>query len=110
MLTVPAAPGLLKIGNANGAELALLSGPAVLLQALLSFSGGVLLGADNAAVLVHEQISLGEARGAVGFVRGAVKHLGARSAQQLVLLAVDVIKPVCRTRVVSHCECMYVMN
>jgi hypothetical protein len=104
MLAVLAAPGLLKVGNANGAELALLGGPAVLLQALLAFGGGVLLGADDAAVLVHEQLFLGEARGAVGFVRGAVEHLGARAAQQLVFLAVDVIKAVSRTRVVSHCE------
>jgi hypothetical protein len=102
MLAVLSAPGLPKVGNANGAELALLSGPAVLLQALLFLGGGVLLGADDAAVLVHEQIRLSETGGAVGFVRGAVKHLGARAAQQLVLLAVDVIKAVCRTRVVSH--------
>ena len=104
MLAVLAAPGLLKVGNANGAELALLGGPAVLLQALLLLSGGVLLGADDAAVLVHEQLVAGETGSAVGFVRGAVEHLGARAAQQLVLLAVDVIKAVSRTRVVSHCE------
>lgn len=110
MLAVLAALRLPKVGNANGAELALLGGPAVLLQALLPFGGGVLLGADDAAVLVHEQLFFSETGRAVGFVRGAVKHLGARAAQQLVLLAVDVIKPVCRTRVVSHCECMFVMN
>lgn len=104
MLAVLATPGLLKVGNANGAELALLGGPAVLLQALLLLSGGVLLGADDAAVLVHEQLFLSETGSAVGFVRGAVEHLGARAAQQLVLLAVDVIKAVSRTRVVSHCE------
>ena len=99
-----AAPSLPKVGNANGAELTLLGGPAVLLQPLLFLGGGVLLGADNAAVLVHEQLFLSETGSAIGFVRGAVKHLGARAAQQLVLLAVDVIKAICRTRVVSHCE------
>ena len=62
----------------------------------------MLLGADDAAVLVHEELLFGKTRGAVGFVSGAVKHLGARTAQQLVLLAVNVIKPVGRTRVISH--------
>jgi len=101
MLSVLSALGLLKVGNANGAELALLGGPAVLFQSLLSFSGGVLLGADDAAVLVHEELFLGETGGAVGLVRGAVKHLSARAANELVLLAVDVVKAVGRTRVVS---------
>ena len=64
----------------------------------------MLLGADNAAVLVHEQFLFSETGSAVGLVSGAVKHLGARTAQHLVLLAVDVIKSVGRTRVVSsHC-------
>jgi len=94
MLPVLAALRLLKIGDANGAELALLGGPAVLCQTLLFFSGCVLLGADNAAVLVHEQLLLGETGGAVGLVRGAVKHLGARAANEFVLLAVDVVKAV----------------
>ena len=94
MLSAPAALGLLKVGDANRAELALLGGPAVLFQTLLSFGGGVLLGADNAAVLVHEQFLFGETGGAVGLVSGAVKHLGARPAQHLVLLAVDVIETV----------------
>lgn len=61
----------------------------------------MLLGADNAAVLVHEQLLLGETGSAVGLVRGAVEHLGARAANEFVLLAVDVIKAVGRTRVVS---------
>ena len=91
----------LKSGDANGAELALLGGPAVLCQTLLSLSGCMLLGADNAAVLVHEQLLFSESRGAVGLVRGAVKHLGARTAQHFILLAVDVIEAVLRTRVVS---------
>ena len=94
LLVLPVLAALLKIGDANGAELALLGGPAVLFQPLLPFSGGVLLGADDAAVLVHEQFLLGETRGAVGLVSGAVKHLGARTAQKLVLLAVDVVKAV----------------
>jgi hypothetical protein len=101
MLSVLSALGLLKVGNANGAELALLGGPAVLFQSLLPFSGGVLLGADDAAVLVHEELFLGETGGAIGLVRGAVKHLSARAANELVLLAVDVVKAVGRTRVVS---------
>jgi len=54
VLAVLAALRLPKVGDANGAELALLGGPAVLFQPLLPFSGGVLLGADDAAVLVHE--------------------------------------------------------
>jgi len=94
MLSVPAALRLLKIGDANGAELALLGGPAVLFQALLPFSGGVLLGADDAAVFVHEQLFLGETGGAVGLVCGAVEHLGARAANNFVLLAVDVVEAV----------------
>lgn len=94
MLLVPTASGLLKIGDANGAELALLGGPAVLFQSLLLLSGGVLLGADDAAVLVHEELFLGETGGAVGLVRGAVKHLGAGAANELVLLAVDVVEAV----------------
>ena len=94
MLSAPAALRLPKIGDANGAELALLGGPAVLFQALLPFRGGVLLGADNAAVLVHEQLFLSETGGAVGLVCGAVEHLGARTANDLVLLAVDVIEAV----------------
>jgi len=94
MLSAPAAPGLLKIGDANGAELALLGGPAVLFQALFPFRGGVLLCADNAAVLVHEQLVFSETGGAVGLVRGAVEHLGARAANELVLLAVDVVEAV----------------
>jgi hypothetical protein len=98
MLPVSAA---LCIRDANGAELALLGGPAVLFQPLLSFGGGVLLGADNAAVLVHEQLVEGETGGAVGLVRGAVEDLSARSANELVLLAEDVVKAVIRTRVVS---------
>jgi hypothetical protein len=101
MLSVLSALRLPKIGDANGAELALFGGPAVLLQPLLPFSGGMLLGADDAAVLVHEQLFLGETGGAVGLVRGAVKHLSARAANEFVLLAVDVVKPVGRTRVVS---------
>ena len=96
-----AAPRLLKIGDANGAELALLGGPAVLFQALLPFRGGVLLGADDAAVLVHEQLVAGETGGAVGLIRGAVEHLSARAANVFVLLAVDVVEAVLRTRVVS---------
>jgi hypothetical protein len=94
MLSVLAALRLLKIGDANGAELALLGGPAVLLQTLLPFSGGVLLGADDAAVLVHEQLLLSETGGAVGLIRGAVEHLSARAANELVLLAVDVVEAV----------------
>ncbi len=94
MLSAPAALGLLKVGDANGAELALLGGPAVLFQALLPFRGGVLLGADNAAVLVHEQLVSCETGGAVGLVCGAVEHLGTRAANDLVLLAVDVIEAV----------------
>jgi len=94
MLPVLAALRLLKIGDANGAELALLGGPAVLLQPLLPFGGGVLLGADDAAVLVHEQLLLGETGGAVGLIRGAVEHLSARAANELVLLAVDVVEAV----------------
>ena len=94
MLSVLAALRLPKIGDANGAELALLGGPAVLFQALLSFSGGVLLGADDAAVLVHEQLFLRETGGAVGLVRGSVEHLGARAANNFVLLAVDVVEAV----------------
>ena len=101
MLSAPTAPRLLKIGDANGAELALLGGPAVLFQPLLPFSGGVLLGADDAAVLVHEQPFLGETGSAVGLVCGAVEHLSARPANVFVLLAVDVVKPVGGTRVVS---------
>lgn len=61
----------------------------------------MLLGADNAAVLVHEQLLLGETGGAVSLVSGAVKHLGARATNEFVLLAVDVIETVLRTRVVS---------
>ena len=83
-----------KIRDANGAELALLGGPAVLCQTLLSLGGCVLLGADDAAVLVHEQLFLRETGGAVGLVRGAVKHLRARAANNFVLLAVDVIEAV----------------
>jgi len=94
MPSAPAALRLPKIRYANGTELALFGGPAVLFQALLPFRGGVLLGADNAAVLVHEQLFLGETGGAVGFVRGAVEHLGARAANELILLAVDVIEAV----------------
>ena len=94
MLSVLAALRLPKIGDANGAELALLGGPAVLFQALLSFSGGVLLGADDAAVLVHEQLFLGETGGAVGLICGAVEHLSARSANVFVLLAEDVVEAV----------------
>lgn len=94
MLSVLAALRLLKVGDANGTELALLGGPAVLFQALLPFRGGVLLGADDAAVLVHEQLFLGETGGAVGLVRGAVKHLRARAANELVFLAVDVVEAV----------------
>jgi len=95
MLSVLAAPPrLLKVGDANGAELALLGGPAVLFQPLLPFSGGVLLGADDAAVLVHEQLFLGETGGAVGLIRGAVKHLRARPANVFVLIAVDVVEAV----------------
>ena len=94
MLSVLAALRLPKIGDANGAELALLGGPAVLFQALLPFRGGVLLGADDAAVLVHEQLFLSKTGGAVGLVRGAVKHLRARAANEFVLLAEDVIKAV----------------
>ncbi len=94
MLPVPTASGLLKFRDANGAELALLGGPAVLLQALLLLSGGVLLGADDAAVLVHEQLVFSETGGAVGLVRGAVEHLGARAANELVRLAVDVVEAV----------------
>jgi len=94
MLSVLATLRLLKIGDANGAELALLGGPAVLFQALLSFSSGVLLGAHDAAVLVHEEFFLGETRGAIGLVRSAVEHLSARPANELVLLAVDVIEAV----------------
>ena len=113
MLPVLAALRLPNIRDANGAELALLGGPAVLLQALLPFSGGVLLGADNAAVLVHEQLLLGETGGAVGLISGAVKHLGARTAQHLELLAVDVVEAVFRTRVIfSHCvlDCVCVVG
>ena len=94
MLSVLATLRLLKIGDANGAELALLGGPAVLFQALLPFRGGVLLGADDAAVLVHEQLVSGKTGGAVGLVRGTVEHLGARAANELVLLAVDVVEAV----------------
>ena len=94
MLSVLAALRLLKIGDANGAELALFGGPAVLFQSLLPFSGGVLLGADDAAVLVHEQLFLGETGSAVGLVCGAVEHLGARAANELVFLAVDVVEAV----------------
>ena len=94
MFAVLAALRLPKVGDANGAELALLGGPAVLLQALLPLGGGVLLGADDAAVLVHEQLFLGETGGAVGLIRGAVEHLGARAANELVLLAVDVVEAV----------------
>ncbi len=94
MLAVLAAPCFLKFRDANRAKLALLGGPAVLFQALLPFSGGVLLGADNAAVLVHEQLFASETGGAVGLVSGAVEHLGARAANELVLLAVDVIEAV----------------
>lgn len=101
MLHVLAALGFLKIGDANGAELAFFGGPTMLCQTLLSLSSCVLLGADNSAVLVHEQFLLGETGGAVGLVSGAVKHLGARTAQYLVLLAEDVVKSVSRTRVVS---------
>ena len=101
MLSVLATLRLLKIGDANGAELALLGGPAVLFQPLLSFSGGVLLGADDAAVLVHEQLLAGETGSAVGFVFGAVEHLGARAANVFVFLAEDVVEAVGRTRMVS---------
>ena len=101
MLPVLATLRLLRIGHANGAELALLGGPSVLLQTLLFFSGGVLLGAHNAAVLVHEQVIFRETGGAVSLVSGAVKHLGARTAQHLVLIAVDVVEAVLRTRVIS---------
>ena len=94
MLPVLATLRLLKVGDANGAELALLGGPAVFFQPLLPFSGGVLLGADDAAVLVHEELFLGETGGAVGLVRGAVKHLRARAANELVFLAVDVVEAV----------------
>ena len=94
MFSVLATLRLLKIGDANGTELALLGGPAVLFQPLLFLGGGVLLGTDDAAVLVHEQIILGESRGAIGLVRGAVEHLGARPANELVLLAVDVVEAV----------------
>lgn len=54
----------------------------------------MLLGADNAAILVHEQLLLRETGGAVGLVRGAVKHLSARAANNFILLAVDVIEAV----------------
>jgi len=62
----------------------------------------VLLGANDAAVLVHEELFLGETRGAVSLVSGAVEHLGARAAKQLVLLAVNVVKTIFRTRVITH--------
>ena len=101
MFSVPASLRLLKIGDANGAELALLGGPAVLFQPLLPFSGGVLLGAHNSTMLVHEYFVFGETGSAVSFVSGAVKHLGAGTAQHLILLAVNVIKAVGRTRVIS---------
>lgn len=64
----------------------------------------MLLGTDDAAVFVHEQLVTSETGSAVSLVRGAVEHLGTRAANELVLLAVDVIEAVFRTRVVStHC-------
>ena len=68
MLAVLAAPCFLKVRYANGAELAFLGGPAVLLQTLLLFGGGVLLGADNATMLVHEKLVSGETGGSVCFI------------------------------------------
>ena len=101
MLSASAVLCLPKIGDTNGAEFALFGGPAVFFQALLPFGGRVLLGAHDAAVFIHEKLFLGETGGAVGLVRGAVEYLGARAANELVLLAVDVIEAVGRTRVVS---------
>ena len=83
-----------EIGHANGAELAFLGSPTVLLQTFLFLSGRVLLGADNSAVLVHEQFLLSETGGAIRLVCGSMKHLGARAANEFKFLAVNVIEAV----------------
>jgi hypothetical protein len=75
--------------NLDGAELTLASSVTILTQTVLLLGGSVLLCRDNTAVLVKDQLGFGKATG--GLVSGSVPHLGARSFQHLVTLAVNVV-------------------
>jgi len=85
---------VLAAANLNSAKLPLTSSVAILLQTLLLLGGAVLLGRNNAAVLVKNEVSLGKTTG--GLVSGSVPNLGTRTFQLSILLSVDVIKPVIR--------------
>ena len=77
------------IVNLDCAELALTSSVAILTQTVLLLGGRVLLCGHDTTMLVKDQFALGEAtRSLVG---SSVPHLGARSLQHLILLAVHVV-------------------
>lgn len=85
---------VLAAANLNSAKLPLTSSVAILLQTLLLLGGAVLLGRNNAAVLVKNEVSLGKTTG--GLVGGSVPNLGTRAFQLSILHSVDVIKTVIR--------------
>ncbi len=73
----------------NRSELALLGEVASLLKTLLLLGSAVLGTGDNATMLVHHEVRLGET--AVGLVSSSVPNLGTRTLKNVELLAMNVI-------------------
>ncbi len=73
----------------NRSELALLGEVASLLKALLLLRRAVLGAGNNATMLVHHEVRLGEAT--AGLVSSAVPHLGAGTLEHLILVSLNVV-------------------
>ena len=73
----------------NRSELALLGEVASLLKTLLLLGSAVLGAGNNATMLVHHDVRLGET--SVGLVGSAVPNLSARTLKHFKLLAVNVV-------------------
>ena len=76
-------------GFLNRSELALLGEVASLLETLLLLGRAVLSTGDNATMLVHHEMRLGEST--AGLVGGAMPHLSARTLEHIKRLAVIVV-------------------
>lgn len=76
----------------NRSELALLGEVASLLKTLLLLRSAVLDAGNNATMLVHHKVRLGEA--SAGLVSSAVPHLSTRTLKNIKLLAVNVVSTI----------------
>ncbi len=76
----------------NRSELALLGEVASLLKTLLLFGSAVLDAGNNATMLVHHKVRLGEAT--AGLVSSAVPHLCTGTLENIKLLAVNVVSTI----------------